>query len=378
MLNKFTFRDQNAQASFMKRFPGLPPLIILISLMAIFTTCAKEYSNEGGPGSGYVFVGSPGSCTNPVIAGNYYMGHTLNASNTVRLLVDVTSPGNYYIVTNMADGFSFSASGKFSDTGRQEIILTGNGVPDTTGIFTIQIPGTTGCYFTINVEEIPKAVFTLAGEPNDCTNPVIKGSYFQNVGPSGSNKVIVNVVVTTTGAYHIATDTLNGISFSASGTFDTTGDQQVVLQASGDMGDVGFLTFNVSAGASNCAFSIPVTNNPSFGTYVLESNSGQHAYCAYAPFSNSSLRAGSPLNPQSDYFDLEVYVTDVGNWSVGTRSVNGMTFYGAGKFTTLGEQMIRLGGHGTPQAAGRFRLTPEILGPSPIGGEYCSLNVEVQ
>ena len=362
----------------MKRFPGLPSLIILISLIAIFTTCAKEYSYEGGPGSGYVFIGSPDSCPNPVIAGNYYMGDTLNAGNTVTLLVDVTSPGNYYIVTDMADGFSFSASGKFSDTGRQEIILTGNGVPDTTGIFTVQIPGTTGCYFTINVKETPKAVFALAGEPNDCTNPVIKGSYLQNVGPSGSNMVIVNVVVTTTGSYHIATDTLNGISFSASGTFDTTGDQQVVLQASGDMGDVGFLTFNVSAGASDCAFSMPVTNNPPFGTFVLESNSGQNAYCTYARFSNSSLRVGSPLNPQSDYFDLEVYVTEVGNWSVGTRSVNGMTFYGVGKFTTLGEQMIRLGGHGTPKAAGHFLLTPEILGPSPIGGEFCSLNVDVQ
>jgi hypothetical protein len=144
------------------------------------------------------------------------------------------------------------------------------------------------------------------------------------------------------------------------------------------MGDVGFLTFNVSAGASNCAFSLPVTNNPPFGTFVLESKSGQNAYCAFAPFSNSSLRAGSPLNPQADYFDLKVYVTEVGNWSVGTRSVNGMTFYGAGKFTTLGEQMIRLGGHGTPRAAGHFLLTPEILGPSPIGGEVCSLDIDVQ
>lgn len=364
----------------MKRFIDLLPLLILISCIAIFTTCIKEYSYEGGRGSsGYVFVGSPDSCTNPVIAGNYYLGDTLDAGNTVTLLVDVTRLGNYNIATKLADGLLFSASGTFSDTGRQVIVLAGSGVPDTTGVFTIQIPGTNGCYFAINVQEAPKAVFTLAGEPNDCSNPDIKGNYVQQGGTSGLNKVLLNVTVTSVGTYNIITDTVDGISFSASGTFDTTGSQQVTLQASGDIGDVGFQYFTVTAGASKCSFNVPVTNNQPFGTYVLESVGGQTTtYCAYAPFSSSFFRVGIPLNPQYDYFDVEVYVTDYGNWSIGTRSVNGMTFYGLGKFSALGEQMIRLQGHGTPKAAGNFQITPEILGPSPIGGEFCSVNAKVQ
>ena len=364
----------------MKRFVALLSILLSIACVIIFTTCIKEYSYEGGNGtSGYVFVGSPDSCTNPVISGNYYTGDTLNTNNTVTLLVDVKRTGTFNILTNIADGISFSASGFFSDTGRQVLVLAGSGVTDTIGAFTIQIPGTEGCYFTINVQEAPKAVFTLAGEPHDCTNPEIKGEYVQNGGTSGLNTVTLNVTVTSPGTYNIITDTTDGISFSASGTFETAGDQQVVLKASGDIGDVGFQYFNVIAGASRCSFIVPVTANQPFATYVLESIGGKDSNpCAYAPLSSSYFRVGVALNPQYDYFDVEVYVTDYGNWSVGTRPVNGMSFYGVGKFTALGEQMIRLLGHGTPQAIGSFPMMPEILGPSPIGGEICSVNIKVQ
>jgi len=363
----------------MKRFITVLPGILLIVFIVVFSKCIKEYSYEGGKGtSGYIFVGSPDSCTNPVISGNYYAGDTLDERNTITLLVDVIRPGTYLIQTNIADGITFSATGTFFDSGRQVLVLTGSGVPDTTGDFIIQIPGTNGCYFTIMVREAPKAVYTLAGEPQDCTNPIIKGEYVQNGGTTGLNTVTLNVSVTAPGTYNITTDTVDGISFSASGVFEATGDQQVVLEAAGDIGDIGFQELTVTAGASECSFIVPVTNNQPFATYVLESIGGKDSNpCAYAPLSSAAFKAGLSLNPKYDYFDVEVYVTDYGNYSVGTRPLNGMSFYGAGKFTTLGEQMIRLGGHGTPQITGTFPMMPEILGPSPIGGQICSVNIKV-
>jgi len=47
-------------------------------------------------------------------------------------------------------------------------------------------------------------------------------------------------------------------------------------------------------------------------------------------------------------------------------------------FSVLGEQTVVLSGSGTPSAAGNYKFVPAIIGPAPLGGNYCGFNVNVQ
>ena len=70
------------------------------------------------------------SCDSPVgPQGTYKQGTALNSSNTYTLVINVTEPGTYQILINTGNGYSFSASGLFTETGSREIILEGQGTP---------------------------------------------------------------------------------------------------------------------------------------------------------------------------------------------------------------------------------------------------------
>ena len=50
---------------------------------------------------------------------------SLMSQNTVVLTVSVSTPGNYPIATNSANGISFSSTGIFTTVGMQSVTLTG-------------------------------------------------------------------------------------------------------------------------------------------------------------------------------------------------------------------------------------------------------------
>src|SRR5437879_4848135 len=129
---------------------------LILTLYIQFTiSCKREYSYEGGPGAAYSFIGSPNTCANALANGSYMTGIATDSGDSVKLAVQVAKTGNYNISTNTTDGISFSRSGDFIDTGIQTIILYAKGTPDTSGSFQIQIPGTGGCSF--NIQVAPKA-----------------------------------------------------------------------------------------------------------------------------------------------------------------------------------------------------------------------------
>jgi hypothetical protein len=68
----------------------------------------------------------------------------------------------------------------------------------------------------------------------------------------------------------------------------------------------------------------------------------------------------------------------LGDFTIATATVNGMSFYYTGTFTTLGAQLVKLTGSGMPPIIGNFTLTPKIVGPSPIGGEACDFSIAVK
>jgi hypothetical protein len=362
----------------MKKFLLFFPFSLLCAAMVLLlTTCAKEYSYEGGKGSAeYTFIGAPGECAQSVVSGNFYIDTALTPANTVTLMVDVTVGGSYNVSTNSVNGISFSATGNFSDTGIQKMVMKGDGTPDTAGAFIFAIPGTAGCSFTINVVAAPPADFVLSGSPNDCTNPVIKGDYVAGMSMSGSDTININVTVNSPGPYTVTTDTVDGINFSASGKFAATGDQVITLKASGTPNDPGIEYFTVKAGGSQCTFPLHVINGPPLATYVLESGYGvPNAICIHTV--NGYYYSATPLSA-SNTIKMQVYVAETGKFTISTEKINGMMFSLSGTFTEKGDQFVYLVGSGTPINSGKFTFIPQIIGPEPLGGETCAFDVDVQ
>lgn len=206
------------------------------------------------------FDGSPNDCLNFTIKGTYYAGIVTNANNTITLSVNVTKPGSYSINTNTANGITFSSSGTFINTGQQTVILLAKGKPVLSGL-TAFVPntGTVSCNYYINVAALPPpAIFNLSGAPNACSPVTVNGFYIVSKILDAANTIIIQVDVSIAGSYSITTNTVNGISFSDSGVFTTTGLQNVILQGKGIPAVTGTSVLTVLNGTSNCTFNVPV------------------------------------------------------------------------------------------------------------------------
>ena len=221
------------------------------------------------------------------------------------------------------------------------------------------------------------AMYTLDGGGGICTNAVVNGTYVAGsaLTSSNSNSVVINVNVTGIGTYTLTTDTLDGISFSSSGTFTTVGNQSVTLNGTGTPVFPRNLIFTPLAGTSYCTFPVSVDNPQPVATYVLESGFGNPNPCIYTLAGNYT--ATTPLN-NSNTLSMHVFVTIIGNFTVATNTVNGMMFSYTGTFTTIGSQTVTLNGTGTPMVPASDTLTPRIIGPHPLGGQACAFVVPVQ
>jgi hypothetical protein len=223
---------------------------------------------------------------------------------------------------------------------------------------------------------IPTAAeYTLTGSPNDCEAPSIYGEYFAGRQFTSSNTIQINVNVTVAGPWSITTDTLNGVYFSASGTFTHTGNQSVILNGNGRPDQPRNFHFSILAVGSSCTFTLPVINSGALATYVIESGSGTATPCNFMP--QGDYTSHSTLGPANSV-SIRVYVTNPGNFTIATNMVNGIQFYYTGAFTMTGSQDVFLAGSGTPLTAGTYTFTPEIVGPHPLGGEFCSFTIDVQ
>jgi hypothetical protein len=368
----------------MKRsFPFSVTAILLFFSAVVFVTCAKEYSYEGGLGNAsssgtavYTLNGAGGACLGAVIKGKYYISIALGATHSIQLQVNVTVAGSYTLSTNSVNGMRFSATGSFVNTGSQTITLTGNGTPVSAGSFSFHTAAGSQCSFIVEVEKEPAklAAFTMAGAPGACTNAAVKGSYVSGRPLIVDNSVDIYVNVTDIGAYEINTDTLYGISFSASGTFTSTGLLKITLAGSGTPTAARNLVFTPMAGVSACTFNVTVVNPDPLAVYVLESGFGSPNPCTYTVAGN--YIANSPLST-ANYVTIKVFVTAIGNYTIATNTVNGMMFANTGAFVNLGVQNVILGGTGKPAGSGAYVFTPEIVGPHPLGGQACSFNVTV-
>jgi hypothetical protein len=341
----------------------------------LLTKC-KEYSYEGGDAAEYTFVSSAGTCSGSVVEGQYTVGVKLSVDTKVTLQLNVTKVGQYSIITATVNGMQFFGSGKFTNTGLQTVVLKGGGTPTALGNFTFAVPGTSACTFIVSVTpvQVIYADYSLQGAPSNCQNPAFNGNYTAGKQLSNTNTVVLNVHVTSPGAYSITTDTLDGIYFNASGNFTAAGNQTVILQGFSTPSIPGNFYFSSSTGNASCSFKLSVANPEPVATYVIESIGGTQPVCVYTLAGTYNTNVA--LN-NTNTVTIRVYVTVVGNFTISTNIVDGIKFSYTGTFANTGVQFVTLQGSGTPAAAGTFLIAPEIVGPHPLGGEGCGFNLVV-
>ena len=241
-------------------------LFWLLLLTILVISCKKEHSFEEGitnPSSGSLQSGTTGDCLGSSVGGFYKVDTTLTDSNYVDVKVDVTVAGDYTISSDTINGFYFSAAGSFSATGENTVRLQGAGTPQTVGtyIFTVTYDSSQCTFSVITLLGSGSggtAVYALQGSPGNCNPGTTQGIYTVGVATTSSNTARVNVDVTTVGTYSIATTAVNGVTFSASGTFSGPGPQAIVLNATGTPAAEGSFTVPVTVGSTTCSFPLTV------------------------------------------------------------------------------------------------------------------------
>ncbi len=227
--------------------------------LSIYSFTITVYTGGSGFGTAlYTLGGSPGNCSVSSITGNYIVGQATTAANKVEMTVNVTAVGTYIINSTANNGVTFSASGVFTNPGIQNIFLAASGTPTAAGLFTYPVTNsTTSCSFPVTYTvTITNATYALSGTPGNCTSAAVLGTYTAGTVLTASNTTVINVNVTSPGIYTIATPTVNGISFSASGTFNITGPQQVTLIGTGTPTAAGAFSYLLTGSGNSCSFSV--------------------------------------------------------------------------------------------------------------------------
>ena len=114
-----------------------------------------------------------------------------------------------------------------------------------------------------------KAVYSFFQANGNCTNAIVKGSYFKAVALNDSNYITVEVYVSKKGNYDISTDTVNGFYFIAKGSFADTTVQSVVLKGNGKATKAGNYTF-ITNKISGCNINIRVDTAPNIEKYYYD------------------------------------------------------------------------------------------------------------
>lgn len=202
-----------------------------------------------------------------------------------------------------------------------------------------------------SVTDNPVSSGVLGDSSGNCKPVVLSGIYSPGIAVTDSNTVEVEVTVAVPGTYTIATDTVNGVTFSKTGEFSSIGAQHVILTASGTPTAGGEQSFTVKYGSSQCQFTINFAS-PASGTL-----GGGGGNCTPFTFAGT-FQQGLPLN-ETNTVQIEVTVTTPGAYNIISNTVNGVSFSKAGNFANAGVQAVTLTGKGTPVNAGpqNFAIT---------------------
>jgi hypothetical protein len=222
----------------------------------------------------------------------------------------------------------------------------------------------TGCQRELAFEVInPQSEGTLQKDNSgNCQTFAVNGNFTRNIDVAATDLLEVKVMVTRGGSYLIHSNQVNGLSFSASGTFDSAATYVVKLAGKGRPVTAGNTTFTITYGSSTCQATIVVADTPaSKAEFTLV---GAPVECMN-PLVSGDIVVGQNLDT-SYRVSLTVMVTVPGIYFVTTNQINGYHFEGSDTVNSIGEQKTSLHAVGKPLIAGIdvFKVT--------IGASSCS------
>ncbi|MFY8165296.1 MAG: fibrobacter succinogenes major paralogous domain-containing protein, partial [Sediminibacterium sp.] len=211
--------------------------------------CASMYhTSTNGTADASVLGGSP--CGVNVINGQMNVGTPVN-NVRMTMNINVTQLGSWNITAGPVNGVTFTGSGTFTALGCQTINLNGSGTPTTSGVTTWTTNTTPSGSASVNVI-VPNissggtAVVSswtsdvgcsIGAGTNNSPAGVRRGgvnqTLVQGVSAPSTATITLEANITTAGSFDISTNTVNGVTFSASGLFISTGNQTVTLTPSG-------------------------------------------------------------------------------------------------------------------------------------------------
>ncbi len=208
---------------------------------------------------------------------------------------------------------------------------------------------------------IPSATGSLKSDSTgSCLSETISGVFIAGKEMNDTNYLQVGVNVKSTGKYTIKSTTVNGYSFSASGSFNTTGLNTVKLAATGKPVTAGANNFSVNFDTSVCKITIivlPVGSAPAPAAVFTLSGTTS---CLNDTLSGNYVK-GITLDTSSKVV-ISLTVTVAGTYRISTDTVNGYKFSAVGTFTKTGAQTVILTASGTPVNSGTDAFT--VIGTS--------------
>jgi len=128
---------------------------LLLLLVLTIVSCKKDTvtapPNPTGTAAVFSFTDGSGNCYTPIVQGTYTVGTALNSSNIAIIQVFVTKTGTYAILNPTINGYRFTATGTFTSTGLQTVIMQGNGTPVAAATDRHQIDSSPTCSITVVV-----------------------------------------------------------------------------------------------------------------------------------------------------------------------------------------------------------------------------------
>lgn len=342
-------------------------LSVLFFASMLIISCQKELNFDLNGVSVGTLKDSLLQCNPSTVNGVYKVDSILGIENYIDVQVDVDVTGTYTVVSDTVNGYSFKGTGTFGNVGLNTVRIYGSGKPVLEGVNTFIVSyDSSFCLIDVNViagNTPPDAVYTLGGAGGTCTGSSLSGTYMEGLPLTPLNTATVAITVTTPGAYDISTTSLNGVSFSATGTL-ALGNTSITLTGTGTPLAAGTFNFLVTGSGSTCSFSVTFDPPAAPAVFTLGGTPGT---CTGATL-GGTYTSGTVMNA-SNTATITINVTSPGTYSISSTIVNGISFAGAGLLTTTGNQPVILYATGTPTTTGSFDF------PVTGGGSTCSFAV---
>jgi uncharacterized protein (TIGR02145 family) len=306
---------------------------------------SKTVSSGADPSSnGSAIISSITYNTNNL---NTYSGAPfgIQANQYVRYIVNASKAG-WYNISSFFNGLSFNSYGNIP-VGSTTITLLGQGTPIIYGLFypVLNVSNVTGnSYYAVTVK--PNGSTNGNGIISSLNSTSQNGTMTNGVAVSGVSQTH-NVTVTRVGDYNLSASR-NGVTFAASGTFTSTGVQNIQFNATGTPTTLGTNSFVFP-------FVTPVLD---FTREVFDASSnGSANFSSYTlGASQGTMKVGENVSGVTQTIQVIRGRSGILSYNI-SATANGVTFSASGNTTSgnIGQTFdIVLTASGTPTAAGNI------------------------